>query len=334
MKFLHSLNQSLEEILSHNKKVILYGEDILDPYGGSFKVTKGLSTKFPDRVLPTPISEASIIGMAGGMAIGGLLPIVEIMFGDFLMLGSDQILNHLAKYQWMYNDQVEVPVTIRTSMGGRRGYGPTHSQSIEPILASIPGIKIISPTYYHDPGKLLKGVVLNEKGIKIFSEYKMNYSKDLINESNIREGLSLKYSKENYPVAYLSNSNFEDPELILISHGGNCSIIEKILYELLIEDEISAQANFPSLIKPLKNVEKLFYGIEKSKLIVVLEESPKNFGWGSEVVSLLVNNKLINNKKVIQIGMEDHPIPSSSLLEEKVLPSVQKTIKLIKSELN
>ena len=95
MKFVHSINKSLEKILKDHDKVILYGEDLLDPYGGAFKVTKGLSTKFPDRVLPTPISEAAMIGIAGGMAIGGLRPIVEIMFGDFIMLGADQLLNHL-----------------------------------------------------------------------------------------------------------------------------------------------------------------------------------------------------------------------------------------------
>jgi pyruvate/2-oxoglutarate/acetoin dehydrogenase E1 component len=333
MKFVHSLNQALEEILNQNQKVVLYGEDLIDPYGGAFKVTKGLSTKFPDRVLSTPISEASIIGMAGGMAIGGLLPVVEIMFGDFLMLGADQILNHLVKYKWMYNDQVKVPVTIRTSMGGGRGYGPTHSQSIEPILASIPGIKIISPTYYHDPGSLLKHTILKDDGIKIFSEYKMNYSKDLINESNVIVGLSIKYSHEDYPTLYLSNSDFEDPEVMIISHGGNCALVEKVLYELLIEDEINVQANFPSLIKPLVSTNELFYGIEKTKTILILEESPKEFGWGSEVISLLVKNNLIKDKKVIQIGMKEHPIPSSALLEKNVLPSVTKTINKIKGSL-
>ena len=137
MKFVHSINKSLENMLKDHGEVILYGEDLLDPYGGAFKATKGLSTKFPGRVLPTPISEAAIIGMAGGMASGGLLPIVEIMLGDFIMLGADQLLNHLVKYEWMYNNKHNVPVTIRTAMGGRRGYGPTHSQSIEPLIHTL-----------------------------------------------------------------------------------------------------------------------------------------------------------------------------------------------------
>ena len=232
MKFVKSINTSLEKILKNNKEVILYGEDLLDPYGGAFKVTKGLSKIFPERVLSTPISEAAMVGMAGGMAIGGLRPIIEIMFGDFIMLGADQLLNHLVKYEWMYNNKVNVPVTIRAAMGGRRGYGPTHSQSLEPILASIPGLKIVSPTHYHDPGALLEYACLIDTGVKVFCEYKMNYPKELVNQMNCQEGISVKNSEGEYPTIYLSNSEFDDPEYLFISHGGNCILIEEILIVL------------------------------------------------------------------------------------------------------
>jgi acetoin:2,6-dichlorophenolindophenol oxidoreductase subunit beta len=115
--------------MASDERVVLIGEDLLDPYGGAFKVTRGLSSAFPDRVLSTPISEAGMVGVATGMAMRGLRPVVEIMFGDFVTLVADQIINHATKFSWMYNDQVKVPLVIRTPMGGRRGYGPTHSQS-------------------------------------------------------------------------------------------------------------------------------------------------------------------------------------------------------------
>ena len=159
MKFVESINKALDLILQSDTNVILYGEDISDPYGGAFKVTKGLSSKYPDRVLSTPISEAALIGISGGMSIGGLKPIIEIMFGDFLALGADQLLNHLVKYQWMYDDKVNVAVTIRSAMGGRRGYGPTHSQSLESFLANIPHLNIYSPSIFHNPGEFLKQIV-------------------------------------------------------------------------------------------------------------------------------------------------------------------------------
>ena len=329
MKFVHSINESLENMLNSHDEVIIYGEDLLDPYGGAFKVTKGLSTKFPERVLATPISEAAIIGMAGGMAIRGLRPIVEIMFGDFILLGADQLLNHLAKYEWMYNEKVKVPVTIRATMGGRRGYGPTHSQSLEPILAGIPRLKIISPTHFHDPGELLQHTTLYESGIKIFCEYKMNYPKELINQTNCQEGISVKYSNGKYPTVYLSNSEFDDPEVLIISHGGNAIIIEQLLMDLLIEYELSVQANFPSLIKPLL-FDELFEGIQNCKMILIIEESPKNFGWGSEIVAFMAENGLANAKSIARIGADESPIASSTLLENKILPNNGDIIEKIK----
>ena len=274
-----------------------------------------------------------MIGMAGGMAIGGLLPVVEIMFGDFLMLGADQLLNHLLKYEWMYNHRVKVPVTIRATMGGGRGYGPTHSQSLEPILASIPGLKIISPTYYHNPGELLEYATINESGVKLFCEYKMNYPKELMNQTNCQDGISVKYTDEEYPTVFISNCEFDEPEILFISHGGNCILIEDILMELLMENELSAQANFPALIKPLINYDEILSGVDKCKIIIIIEESPKSFGWGSEIVSLLVENNFVKDKKVIRVGMDEHPIPSSALLEQEAFPSVQGVINKIKDKI-
>ena len=325
-----SLNDALHEAMDDNDKVLFIGEDILDPYGGAFKISKGLSTKFPDRVYTTPLSEAAIVGISNGLALRGFTPVVEIMFGDFIMLGADQLLNHLVKYEWMYNNKHNVPVTIRTTMGGRRGYGPTHSQSIEPILASIPGLIIISPSHFHDPGLLLENTVISESGVKVFCEYKMNYPKQLVNQTNCQEFLSVRYSEENYPIAYLSNCEFDDPEILIISHGGNAILIESLLEELLMEHELAVQANLLSLIKPIL-VDNLFDGHENCKMIIVIEESPKNFGWGSEIVASMAESGLANGKNIARIGSEELPIPSSTLLEEKILPSINDVLHVIKT---
>src|SRR6187551_2739893 len=110
---LERLNTALLTALSTDARVFVLGEDILDPYGGAFKVTRGLSTKFPQRVLTTPISEAAMLGIANGMALRGLRPVVEVMFGDFITLMADQLINHASKFRWMYNDQVRVPIVVR-----------------------------------------------------------------------------------------------------------------------------------------------------------------------------------------------------------------------------
>ena len=143
MNYIESVREALNRCLANDDRVILLGEDICDPYGGAFKVTKGLSTRFPARVINTPLSEPSITGVAVGMALRGLHPVLEIMFGDFLTLCSDQIVNHAGKFRWMYNDTVTVPLVIRTPMGGYRGYGPTHSQNTERLLFGFPGIRIV-----------------------------------------------------------------------------------------------------------------------------------------------------------------------------------------------
>ena len=140
----------------------------------------------------------------------------------------------------------------------------------------------------------------------------------------------MKISDGKYPTIYLSNSEFDNPEYLFISHGGNCILVEEILMELLMGNEISAQANFPSLIKPLLKHDEILLGVDQCKAIIIIEESPKSFGWGSEIVSLLVENNFSNGKKVIRIGMDEHPIPSSALLEKEVLPSVQGVINKIK----
>jgi pyruvate/2-oxoglutarate/acetoin dehydrogenase E1 component len=161
--------------MENDASVYVLGEDILDPYGGAFKVTRGLSTKFPGRVLTTPISEAAIIGVANGMALRGLRPVAEIMFGDFLTLSADQLVNHAAKFRWMYNNNVHVPLVVRTPMGGRRGYGPTHSQSLEKMFLGTPGMKVVAPNTLGNPGQLLEEAIRDEDPV-LFVEHKLLYT--------------------------------------------------------------------------------------------------------------------------------------------------------------
>jgi pyruvate/2-oxoglutarate/acetoin dehydrogenase E1 component len=320
MKYIQGLNKALEDLLNRNENVVLFGEDIVDPYGGAFKVTKGLSTKFPNQVISTPISEAAIVGISGGMSIGGLKPIVEIMFGDFLLLALDQITNHLTKYEWMYNNQVKTPITIRATMGGRRGYGPTHSQSLEPILSAVPLLKIISPSHYHDIESLFKNVVEKEDGVKLFSEHKILYPKILLNESNCGPEFEVKYTNSNFPTAYISNCEFEQPELLIISHGGNSVIIEEVMSELLLEYELNVECVLPSMIKPfpMKDIDDK---VKKTKSILFIEESPKNYGWSTEIIAQLSEEGKLKDKEIKRVGALELPIPSSTLLEDQVLPS-------------
>ena len=171
-----ALNAALHEIFEQDPDVYLLGEDLLDPYGGAFKISQGLSTRWPDRVLTTPVSEASIFGVSAGLALRGYRPILEIMFGDFIALGLDQIVNGISKFRAMFDDQVTVPLVVRTPMGGRRGYGPTHSQSLEKLLIGVPGITVVAPSECHDLGALLAEAVRDDEPV-FFIENKLMYGR-------------------------------------------------------------------------------------------------------------------------------------------------------------
>ena len=159
----------------------------------------------------------------------------------------------------------------------------------------------------------------------------MNYSLELINRTNCQDGISVQYTDKNYPTVSISNSEFDEPEILIISHGGNAILIEEMLLDLLLEYELSVRANFPSLIKPC-NFSELFQGIDNAKMVILIEESPKSYGWSSEIVSYMAEAGVGEGKKIVRIGAEETPIPSSTLLEKKVLPSIDKIISVIKKE--
>lgn len=147
--FVNEIRSALDAKLRDDNKVILLGEDIEDPFGGCFKVTQGLSTKYPGRVINTPISEAAIVGMGIGLAMQGFKPIIEIMFYDFITLAFDQIINHAIKYHQNWHP---INFTIRTTIG-KPDYGFQHTQDLDYIMTKV--MKVIHPTPRDDVKKLL-----------------------------------------------------------------------------------------------------------------------------------------------------------------------------------
>ena len=330
MLYLESLNTSLHNILQNNKDVILVGEDLLDPYGGAFKVSKGLSTKFPAQVISTPISEAGFVGAATGMAMRGMKPIVEIMFGDFITLAADQIINHASKYNWMYNNKVSVPMIIRTPVGGRRGYGPTHSQSLENIFMSIPGLEIVAPSICHDPGEMLEKLIKNISKPTIFVEHKIDYSKHLKNEKfgnfTIKREDIGPYNQNITLSLYPS----EKPNISIITYGGNVSIAVEAAEKIFIDEELLVNILILSSVKPIDNKYIIDF-VKKCGKVIILEEGNSIGGWGAEVSSIIHENTFDLLKCPVQrLGSMDTPIPSSGPMELEMLPSSNKIYSLLK----
>ncbi|MCH5138779.1 hypothetical protein JMF89_16515, partial [Clostridiaceae bacterium UIB06] len=318
------LNSSLEKILKKNKDVIILGEDICDPYGGAFKVTKNLSTKYPNRLFNTPISEAGIVGVGTGMAMKGKRPIVEIMFGDFITLCADQLINHSSKYSWMYNNKVNVPLVVRTPMGGRRGYGPTHSQTLEKIFLGIPGLTVVAQSNIHNSGELLYRTTLLNDGPVLFVENKSLYSEYVLTvENNMSSDFYLEISDTLFPTIKMTLDKDSKPDATIITYGGNVNIAVEAAKKLLIEHEILVNIVVVSVLSPVP-VNEITSFVKDSKYVCTLEEGNIRMGWGAEIVSQLV--KELSNKSYHRFASEDCPVPSNKQLESKVLINIDKVV--------
>lgn len=319
-----SINEALLEALDHDSRVILLGEDLQDPYGGAFKITKGLSSKFPDRVINTPISEPAITGVATGLALRGMKPILEIMFGDFLGLCADQIINHTTKFSWMYNNQVNVPLVIRVPMGGRRGYGPTHSQALEKIFFGIPGLKVVCPSNFHDVKKLLLHSIAQEEPV-LFIEYKTLYSEKLIlPEDDLVDIFSFKQIKKNsFDMLTLSNNEpKENPDITFLTYGAMALPTISSAKNLFLEKEVTSEIIVPSLIKPFP-LYNILESLNHSGRLVITEEGSLSYGWGSEVAAKVLEEGFeLLEAPIKRVAAKDLPLPCARPLEEFVLPDI------------
>ena len=317
--YLGSLQLHLQQLLSVDSTVLVMGEDILDPYGGAFKVTKGLSTKFPDRVITTPISEAGFIGVANGMALRGLKPIVEIMFGDFITLGADQIINYAAKFAAMYQSALEYHLVIRMPVGGGRGYGPTHSQCLEKLFLGIPHITILAPSIYHDPGLMLASAI-QQPGPVLFLEHKLLYSQELITPANSPFAVNL--SDESFPLVRLTNNTEKTADLTLITYGG--ALWLPALLQKMAEEEIWLDVLVPSSLNQTAHT-SIVASASHTGRVVIVEEGAGPFGWGAQIAYDL-QHAMLNRltAPIAVIHAENTIIPATQALEQLHLPNLQK----------
>jgi len=316
---LESLNTALLRTMDADDRVYVLGEDILDPYGGAFKVTRGLSTKYPGRVLTTPISEAAIVGVANGMAMRGLRPVAEIMFGDFVTLIADQLVNHAAKFNWMYNSKVKVPIVIRTPMGGRRGYGPTHSQSLEKMFMGVPGLKVVAPNTLGDPGQLLESAIADDDPV-LFVEHKLLYTRSLLEpDQGDLIDFEVHESGGTYPNFILHIPNHV-PQFTLATYGYNFELARAAVLNLLMEYEIFTEIVLFSQLSPF-NLEALFESLQRTHKLLTVEEGTLSLGWGAELAARAAEK--VNGLMIRRVAALDLPIANTKSLEQSILPSLQ-----------
>ena len=334
MTVLESLNLGLHHAFEQDESVVLLGEDILDPYGGAFKVTKGLSSSYPDRVLTTPISEAGIVGIAGGMALRGARPVVEIMFGDFLTLAADQLINHLAKFRYMYNDQVNVPVVIRTPMGGRRGYGPTHSQTLEKHYLGVPGLQVLAPFHIKGddplgaPGKLLSDMILTSQDPVLFIENKLQYLLPLVTPQTFPDHVCEQLpagSSDQAPTYIIRIAHAPAARISLVTYGYMAHLAMQAQHRLAFENEIFVEIVVPTCLAPLQ-VEALVSSVRQTGNLITLEEAAAGWGFGTEVIAQFACKLGGDLRRSRCITAQPSHVPSGRQLEEATLPGVDEII--------
>jgi len=317
--FRASLNRSLAGLLEGHLEVLLLGEDLHEPYGGAFKVTAGLSTRFAGRVLSTPISEAGIIGAGIGLALAGFRPVVEVMFADFLTLGMDQIYNHAVKFPWMFAE-ARVPLVIRAANGGRRGYGPTHSQSPENLCGAVPGLTVLCPSPRHDPGELLRRAVLEWNSPTVFFEHKLLYAQ-AVDAAGYRE---LAADPGDPGAAWFPTlvRGAADPDVTFVAFGHSVLLAEAAAGQLAAE-EVESEIVIPSLVAPLPG-RTLSKHLSARRRIVVVEEAPAGFGFSAELGAVLLAAGCSGSYR--RVAPPAVPIPAARSLEAAILPSEREVL--------
>ena len=316
-----SVQRGLDAALAADDRVILIGEDIESPYGGAFKCTDQLSTRYPGRVRNTPISELAIVGIGNGLALGGFHPVVEIMFGDFVTLALDQWVNHAAKFAFMFADKVTVPLVVRTPMGGKRGYGATHSQSLERHVVGVPGTRVLCLHHRYPAADVYRAVFDGPDLPTFVMENKVLYGRPV--SAAVPGGYTLSVSDERFPTVRLSPPDV--PRLTVVALGGIAADTEEALARLFVEHEATADLFLPMQLYPF-NVQCLLDSLRTTGRLLVVEEGQGFASVGAEIVaraSELLGPAL---RAVGRVAAAEHAIPAARPLEQASLPGVERIL--------
>lgn len=312
-----NLNRALGDLLDRDSTVHLLGEDITDPYGGAFKVTRGLSTRHPGRVLATPISEGALVGVAGGLALTGQKAIAEIMFADFVTLAFDQIVNFAAKSVSMFGRRVPMSLTVRCPTGGGRGYGPTHSQSLQKHFLGVPHLSLFELTPFHQAGDVL-AVLMDLAEPAILFEDKVLYGRRMHDGMPVH-GLFEIDLVGPQAVARARVPGLGRPDCVVIAPGGMADRALAAARTLLLADEIACEVLVPVQLHPL-DLDPLLPGLAAAGRVVIAEDSTPGGTWGSELAQQ-IHHRLWGRlaAPVTLVHAADRPVPSAAHLERAVL---------------
>lgn len=308
--YTQAIRETLEAEMKRDPSVFLLGEDI-GVYGGAFGVTRGLLDEFgPERVRNTPISEQAITGVAIGAAVAGMRPVMEIMFMDFITLAVDQLVNLAAKLHPIYGQRC--PMVIRTPPGAGRGYGATHSQSLERIFAGVPGIKIAAPSTASDASALLQTAIRDDNPV-LFLEHKLLYP--------LRFPMPDEGLPQPMPFGFAKRV-FEGDDVTIIAWSYMTALANKAAAFLSMED-IGVDVIDLCTLNPL-DMETIVESIERTGRVIIIEEGPKTGGFAAEIAARIAEEALDYLEMPIKrLTVPDLPYPACKTLELSLIPNVE-----------
>ena len=316
--FGEAIREALAEEMRRDPRVFILGEDVAEA-GTPFKVLSGLVEEFgTERVIDTPISEAGITGLAVGAAMTGLRPVVDIMFGDFLTLTMDQMVNQAAKVHYMSGGKLRVPMVMRTTLGATRRSAAQHSQSLHAWLSHIPGLKVILPSTPYDAKGLLKTAIRDDNPIAFFED-KMMYS------------LKGPVPAEEYTIPFgVADIKRAGTDVTIVATS---SMVLTALEaaKMLEEIGISAEVVDPRTTFPLDK-QTLIASAKKTSRAIVVDEGYERYGVTAEIASVIAEGAFYYlDAPVKRMGAMDVPVPFSPALEDLTVPTEHSILEMAKT---
>jgi pyruvate/2-oxoglutarate/acetoin dehydrogenase E1 component len=305
LEFRDAIRDALAEELERDPAVVFFGEDVAVA-GGVFKVTPDLFERFgPERVFDTPISELALTGAAFGAAVTGLRPVIEIMFGDFMGLAMDSLVNQAAKFWYISAEQGTVPLVVRSAVGAGGRFGGMHSQTHGTWFQGVPGIKIAFPSSPAEAKGLLKASIRDDNPV-LFLEHKRLYS--------------VKGPAPEREIIPLGEAGIarrgDDLTIVSIGKGVPDSLAAA---ETLAQEGISAEVVDLRTLRPL-DLETVLESVARTNRLLAVEEGPRTGGWASGLLGMVTEQGLHDLDDAWIVATDETPIPYSPTLEDAYVP--------------
>ncbi len=318
LTFGEAIHEALAEEMRRDPRVFIVGEDVAEA-GTPFKVLSGLVEEFgKERVVDTPISEPGFTGMGVGAAMTGMRPVVDIMFGDFLTLAMDQVVNQAAKVHYMSGGKMKVPIVFRTTLGATRRSAAQHSQSLHAWVSHIPGLKVAVPSTPYDAKGLLKTAIRDENPV-VFFEDKMMYK------------LKGPVPTDDFTIPFgVADVKREGTDITLVATSSMVQVALAAARKLT-EAGIEAEVIDPRTTSPLDK-QTLINSAKKTSRAIVIDEGYQAYGVTAEIASVIADGAFYHlDAPVKRMGAMDVPIPFSPALEDLTVPTPETVFEMAKS---